>query len=260
MRVGWLCDAPDYIGGAELTQAEFRAAAPEGVEIVDCPPDDPVLEADVAVVFNCVSYGPPTQNALAGKRIIRYWNDLAPHGDEQLQQTLLQRSDTHIFCSPLHRDRFPHPWQGKSELIPPAVDLARFRPTRQVRRNGKREGAVAIGAYMNPGKGAQLIAEYAQRDGGVDYWGFGPCAPPETAQVRHLGQVGQAELPSVLWRYERFVHLPTEVEPFGRAVVEAWAAGLTLIVNRNVGALYWLEEKPEALETAAEDFWQVVLS
>ena len=37
MRVGWIADDPGYVGGAELTQAEFRAAAPEGVEVVDCP-------------------------------------------------------------------------------------------------------------------------------------------------------------------------------------------------------------------------------
>jgi hypothetical protein len=38
MRVGWLADVPDLPGGAEFTQAEFRAAAPEHVEIIDCPP------------------------------------------------------------------------------------------------------------------------------------------------------------------------------------------------------------------------------
>ena len=39
MRVGWLFDQGEAIGGAELTQAEFRAAAPDGVEVIDCPPD-----------------------------------------------------------------------------------------------------------------------------------------------------------------------------------------------------------------------------
>jgi hypothetical protein len=40
--------------------------------------------------------------------------------------------------------------------------------------------------------------------------------------------------------------------------VEAWAAGLELVVNRLVGARYWITDNPDGLETAAEDFWKVV--
>ena len=35
MRVAWLADKHNPPGGAELTQAEFRRAAPEGVEVVE---------------------------------------------------------------------------------------------------------------------------------------------------------------------------------------------------------------------------------
>ena len=55
-RVGWLADKGEVVGGAELTQAEFRAAAPAGVEIVDCPPGGTVQGIDVWVVQNCVQY------------------------------------------------------------------------------------------------------------------------------------------------------------------------------------------------------------
>ena len=54
------------------------------------------------------------------------------------------------------------------------------------------------------------------------------------------------------------MHLPTEPEPFGRAVVEAWAAGCQLVVNGLVGAVHYLQHDPGALETAAADFWAVV--
>ncbi len=40
-------------------------------------------------------------------------------------------------------------------------------------------------------------------------------------------------------------------------MAEAWAAGCELIVNRNVGALYWLDQ-PEAIESAGSDFWRLV--
>jgi len=60
-------------------------------------------------------------------------------------------------------------------------------------------------------------------------------------------------------RYQTFVFLPTVIEPFGRTVAEAWAAGCEIVTNGLVGARYWLEENPDALDTAAEDFWGVVL-
>jgi glycosyltransferase involved in cell wall biosynthesis len=66
-------------------------------------------------------------------------------------------------------------------------------------------------------------------------------------------------MPALLAEYERFVFLPTVIEPFGRTVVEAWAAGCEIITNGLVGARYWMEEDPGALETAGEDFWRVVL-
>ena len=40
------------------------------------------------------------------------------------------------------------------------------------------------------------------------------------------------------------------LEPFGRVVAEAWAAGLEIVTNDLVGAKYWITEKPEAIETA----------
>jgi hypothetical protein len=43
MRVAWLADpgnADGSIGGAEMTQQEFRDAAPEGVETVTVSPDE----------------------------------------------------------------------------------------------------------------------------------------------------------------------------------------------------------------------------
>src|SRR5262249_9005042 len=74
MRVAWLADSFERPGGAELTQAEFRAAVPAGVVVVDVPPDELELLAacDVACVHNCVTYPTETVAALAGKPALRY--------------------------------------------------------------------------------------------------------------------------------------------------------------------------------------------
>jgi hypothetical protein len=67
-------------------------------------------------------------------------------------------------------------------------------------------------------------------------------------------------MPALLARYKTLVFLPTVLEPFGRVVAEGWAAGCEIVTNGLVGAAYWIEEDPDAISTAAEDFWRVVLT
>lgn len=243
MRVGWLADEHDPPGGAEMTQAEFRAAAPGGVEVIDCPPGA-IERCDRYVLNNHLTYGPADFVDLAGE-IVRYHHDMRP------QQVAGARS---IFCSPLQRDAL----ELEGECVPPPIDLAAFRPTRQQRRNTKREGTCCVGAFMNPGKGGHLVAEWALKNEPIDVWGFGPCQP-RGQFINQCGPVEPRRLPELLAEYEHFVFLPTALEPFGRCVVEAWAGGCEIITNNLVGARYWIEEAPEKLETAAEDFWAVVL-
>lgn len=256
-RVGWLADPGNLdgsIGGAELTQAEFAAAAPDGIDIVPVAADelDRARSCETVCVFNSVFYPAETSRALTGKRVVRYWNDLAPHGDVSLTRWLV-RNATNVFCSPLHYERFP--WRNGSSvdptLIPPPVDLDRFRKACEASQG--RSGAVSVAAWMNPGKAPHLAAEWAAGNGGLDFYGGGPFAPDGSAPV------GYDQMPQVLARYRQFVFLPTAVEPFGRLVVEAHAAGCEIVTNRLVGARYWLEEDPDKLETAADDFWRLVL-
>lgn len=255
MRIGWLADDPGYVGGAELTQAEFRAAAPDGVEVIDCPPGEVAPDLDRYVIHNCVRYSRDDLRATGGAPKVRYIHDVWPHGDPGMRRRLLD-SATLIFCSPRHRDRFPHRVERDSHLIPPAIDLKSFRPTRQQRRNFQREGACSIGAFRHPNKGAQQLVEWAAQNGELDVYGGGRFAP--RSGVNYLGPLEPRQVAQTLWKYERFVHLPTVLEPFGRCVVEAWAAGCRIVTNANVGARYWIEQEPEKLETAAADFWAVV--
>jgi hypothetical protein len=259
MRVAWLADpgnADGSIGGAEMTQQEFRDAAPEGVETVTVSPDevlttDKLTTCDVACVFNCVFYPEGLIRALSGKRVVRYWNDVAPHGSPKLTLWLLGNA-TNVFCSPLHHERFP--WRnGKKyefELIPPPVNLEPFRDAAESAQ--ERSGAVSVAAWMNLGKAPHLAAEWAVGNGGLDFYGGGPFAPASSRPV------GYDAMPSLLARYETFVFLPSALEPFCRLVVEADAAGCKVITNRLVGARYWLEKAPDKLESAADDFWKLV--
>lgn len=252
MNIDWICDPGNEDGtkgGAELTMDEFHRAAPEGVEWFD--------ESEVVVIGNCVTFSADLISDIEGKRVVRYWHDLNPHGDPDLRSWLLENA-INIFTSPLHAERFPYE-VSNYKLIPPALDVARLRPTKQVRKHTERRAAVCIGAFQNPGKAGHLVAEWANRtDTKVDYYGFGPFGP-RGPRVEDHGPIDPNRVPSVLWEHKTFVFLPTAIEPFGRCVAEAYLAGCEVVTNDNVGATFWLETKPEAIATAAEDFWAVVL-
>jgi hypothetical protein len=236
-------------GGAELTMREFGQAAPADVTLTQ-----DVGDADTVIIGNCVTLHPDVIPALDGKRVIRYHNDLARHEHPTLRKWLEQNAE-HVFTSPMHQRLYG--LAGDWPNIPPPVDLARFRPSRVHRRHGKRAGTCAIASWQGPGKGQQMVREWSDRNEPVDVYGagaFGPRGP----NLNSMGPLPYELVPEVLWRYERFVHLPTAPEPFGRAVLEAWAAGCSLVVNRQVGAVHYIENDRDSLETAAADFWDLV--
>ena len=246
MRVGWLTDEPTAPGGAELTQAEFRDAAPEGVEIVDCPAGAVDLSCDRYVVHNCVQYTLEDLQPLEGKPVVKYWHDVGPwlgHG----VRWWLDDNALNVCCSPIQAEHM----SLDAVCIPPPVDLDRFSEA-AAHVNGNRRGTVSVGSWRNYGKAPHKAAEWAQSRGGIDFYGGGPLAPQGSSEVPY------EEMPGLLAGYQTFVFLPTVLEPFGRVVAEAWAAGCEIVTNGLVGARYWLETDPEAITTAADDFWGLV--
>ena len=100
IRVGWLADDGDYIGGAELTQSEFRAAAPDGVEIVDCPAGGVVRGLDRYAIHNCIRYTPGDLAAIRDAPAVKYHNDVGTWLTPECRE-LLDRHARPVCCSPL---------------------------------------------------------------------------------------------------------------------------------------------------------------
>lgn len=255
MRIGWLADEAGYVGGAELTTAEFRAAAPEGVEIVDCPVGAVVKGLDAYVIQNCVTYTPKDLDRIVppptvARTITKFWHDVGPHLQPGVRDWLNHKAHA-ICCSPVQAEYMGY--AGLCTLIPPPIDLARFEQA-AANMNGGRSGAVSVGQWRNYGKAPHRAGEWGAQNGGIDFYGDGVFAPRGSREVPY------GAMPDLLSRYQTFVFLPTVIEPFGRLVAEAWAAGCEIVTNRLVGARWWIEENPDRLETAAEDFWTTVLS
>lgn len=254
MNVAIVCDEPTVVGGAELTMMEFAEFAPSDVTLV------PLDDAEVVVLGNMTSFDDGLIETLRRKRrVVRYWHDLAHHDDPRLRTWVGERA-VGIFTSPLHRHLHDYGLRGSGteprHTIPPALDADALRCN-----GGHREGTVALGSWANEGKGQGLLREWSDRNGPelgpVDVYGPGPFVPTGE-YLNHRGVVAPADVGSVLCGYERFVHLPTAPEPFGRAVVEAWIAGCKLVINRQVGAMHYIDNDPEALWSAGEEFWQAV--
>ena len=162
----------------------------------------------------------------------------AAPGDPALDRWAAEHA-TSVFTSPLHRDRFPHRVEGES-----APDPARDRP-RALRRAGRAQARAAPAGSARrctPARGCSRRSSGPRRTSRST---SGACSPDQVAGLAADPGARATSRPSTCRdpaaATERFVFLPTTVEPFGRAVVEAWAAGCELIVNRNVGALHWLE-------------------
>jgi glycosyltransferase involved in cell wall biosynthesis len=244
MKLGWLQDTGNGYGGAERTADEFRVAAPPDVEIVDCPPGGVVEGLDRYLVHNCVGYRPDDLRPIKLAPVFKYWHDVGPHV-HPLVRSELQAFSRPICCSPHQRERLRLP---NARLVPPALDLARFREAAENAAEG-RSGAVCVGAWGNRGKSPERAREVAPD---VDFYGDGACAPAGSVHVAY------DDLPQLLARYRTFVYLPSVLEPFGRTVAEAWAAGCEVVTNKLVGARWWIEQEPAKLETAAADFWEIV--
>jgi glycosyltransferase involved in cell wall biosynthesis len=249
IRVGWLADAASYIGGAELTQAEFRAAAPDDVEIVDCPAGAVVHDLDRYAVHNCVNYTADDLKVIADAPAVNYYNDVGTWLRDDRRDVLRQHARP-VCCSLLQAQYMG--LEDTAVLIPPPVDLDRFMLAAAA-VNGSRAGRVSVGSWRNLGKAPHRAAEWAAERGGVDFYGDGPFAPTTSRPVDY------EQMPALLAGYETFVFLPSVLEPFGRLVVEAWAAGCALVINELVGAKQWLEHDPDAIRSAADDYWDLLL-
>lgn len=258
MRIGWLSDIPPFLGGAELVERDLIAAKPDGVEIVPCPPDAISQEVDGYVIHNCTSYKWFHAQELAKKPIIKQVHDVWMQGDFDLRTWLCQNAALMIFGSPLHREQAQYYVNCPTALLPVAMNLAEFK--RLAMPDFLRRGFCWIGRF-DTGKGILETIQWAKEQGlEVDYYGYGYHLPQVKETGRYKGELKPDEVPSIMALYEALILCPIDVEPFGRVVAEAWANGLDLVVNDNVGAMWWINNAPDQIEKGAAMWWDKVMT
>jgi len=253
MRVGWLED-PSYRGGAELDGEALRAVCPHDVEMLLPGEVDLDLSIELYVVGNCVHYTINDMLSLPARRsvpIVKIVNDAWRYAmDPRTRDFLIERADLFILRSPLHQDRIRWPIpDDKVRLLPSWVDLDRFPGESQ----GREDRVLWLANVESAERlaGLKAVRAWAEdHDIPMDAYGRGTLNGP----------VDYDEVPNLMASHRWYGHAMghNDYEPYGRATVEAWAAGCNLIVGQEIGALWWIEHHPEKLATAAEDFWTAV--
>lgn len=256
MKIGWLSDNPPIKGGAEYAAEELIRTKPEDVEIIPCPPHDIASDVDVYVVHNCVEYTWKAWAALSQKPVVKYVHDVWPNGDVNLRTLLCQHAHTMIFSSPLHRESVRFRVACPVRFVPNPMNLTPFFEADKA--SGERKAACWIGRF-DIGKGIPDAERWSSNNNTpIDFYGYGYLLEHVTKTGRYKGQLDYAQVPAVMAQYARFVLLPIHCEPFGRTVVEAWAAGCELVINGNVGAAWWIENYPDLLTQGSDLFWRMV--
>lgn len=262
MRIGWLMDRPGpIIGGAEVTAQRLIETRPEWAEIVLCEAGAVRPDCDAYVIHNCVTYrADDTIPALTGKPVVKQIHDYWPHGDARLRAWLLDHSRLVLFDSWPHQRTFtfgfpvnPH---CAIKLVTAPIDVDVFRQA--AARSTQREGVFWMAQLFEHKGVAQAVGWAEEHQTLVHFYGEGPLRPRESEYVQYCGQVPHADVPDLMATYATFLHVPTWVEPYGRTIIEAWAAGCSLIVNDNCGAFWWLQHDPIAVTRGDEMFWEYV--
>lgn len=255
-RIGWLADSGHYEGGAEMAARELAQAAPAGVKVIPCPHDAMREDVDAYVVNNCTQYESGVLEYLKDKPTVKVQHDVWPYGDPAVRTWLLKHSKMVILGSPVQKDAMPWRIDAPHTFIPHSVNMRPFREA--ARRAGKREGVVWFGRLYK-GKGLDEARAWAIEQGvTVDVYGYGPLAETLRAPLLYKGQLDYRAIPKTIARYETFLFLPTEAEPYNRATVEAYAAGCKLVLNENVGPLWWITHNPAAMEQAHTLVWKAI--
>jgi glycosyltransferase involved in cell wall biosynthesis len=132
----------------------------------------------------------------------------------------------------------------------PQIDTSLFRPL-----GLERDIDVLYVGTIKEAKGYHNLIE---RFGADRLTLVGPSDLGEPIQGHWLGPMPHEALPEIFNRARTFAHLPSWIEPMGRAVVEAALCGCDLVLNDRVGVTSYDPtdwQDPRTVSVNADRFW-----
>ena len=203
------------------------------------------------------------------KKYIRYEHDYLWMGgmDIEMVKKVFNNAKLSIFLSPLHKAEHERMGIeiGKHFLQPSPIDFTTFN------KDGikEREDKVLYLGGIAYHKGIESVFEYAnyypntQFDlyGWVEHSALVPLLPKN---CKIFEPIPHNEIPALLKKYKKLIHLPKWKEPFGRVVAEAYFCGCELIKNDNLGFFSYpwdfdnYEDIKEKMKDSAANFWEKI--
>ena len=255
-RVAWLTHhwaVPDtgggkwlpghYRGGAEMSDAAYRACAPEWVDIVALRPDEweHALDCERIVITGTDQLSEEAMVTLAdyGPMVFVHHEQTESPG----RMVLIENAEPFVVHTPAHLDQelkwVTPKW---SEMVLSHFDTSECY-------EAKKEPFALWAARNHPQKGLMQARVWAHAAG------F-----PLVIMHSHARE----EVLEMMSRAQAFVHLPLTFESECRSVMEAVLSGCVVQTNRNVGLTSlerwsdkgWLRD---AVDRAGHDFWNVAL-
>ncbi len=157
-------------------------------------------------------------------------------GVARLTRRVVERASTVIAVSDyLRRElelRLPAA-RGKTEVVDSGVDLTRFAPTGEP-VTAERPAFVAVGSLTDRKNALRLADAFASLGrGSLVFVGDGPLRPrlEGRARITVTGRVPHEAVPAYLAAAD-VLCAPALLEPFGQAILEAMAAGKTVVATR----------------------------
>ncbi len=259
MKIGWMQDRVGFVGGTEISCETLIKNAPDWIdEIHLCEANKRPPEVDLFIIQRGVSYDSRWIEVLQDTPFVLHLRDPWTVGDPVFKRWALDNAKTIIFNSPNAIKYFVFPVdQEKIALVPPPVDVAKFKAASQEERRGN----IFVGR-VGPTKGAHIAVDYAIRTGEqMDFYGQNSGLYEYENLPRNItfhGFTDYNKLPQIMGKAKTFHLYPMWVETYGRVVVEAWAAGCDLMVEGNVGALWWIEHQPDLIPHGIKIFWDTI--
>jgi glycosyltransferase involved in cell wall biosynthesis len=124
--------------------------------------------------------------------------------------------------------------RGKTEVVDSGVDLDRFSVLARENGGAATPAFVCVGSLSERKNVVRLADAFARLGrGSLTFVGDGPLRPALTgrAGVQVVGRVPHAAVPGYLASAD-VLCAPSQIEPFGQAILEAMACGRTVVATR----------------------------
>lgn len=231
-----------YAGGAEMSDAEYKKFAPDGIEIVDVTADNWVnpINFESIVVTGTESFSDAQLNELSMWEPFVFVHHLQTKRESL--QNLINSSRLFVTHTPAHMIReLSWTTPKKTAQVLSAFDTSNIKPDHK-------EDFALWAARNHPLKGQMNAFTWALK-----------MEVPFVA----LTDKPRSEVLKAMSYAEYFVHLPLAFESECRAVMEAVLSGCKIVTNDNVGITSVQDwEDPEALKNmidkAGDTFWKLV--